>query len=394
MKKTNKYVLTPISLLFISLFLSSCRDANIDDKILRESDFFKANLEVHESVLERFYDDFEREIKHTPTDTADLDNIFSPLYTFNNNRFYFVVRRRYETNYRSTGIGIYSYIDLNTGEHRLICPDPLCRHSLSECRYVNLTRELFFAAENIFYTSFIEGFNNNVEFRDMRESIYGINLNTDRVDIVHRSTKDFTKQYITVEFIYNNKLYFFVATLIEEENERRMRTIRELKSMDLSTYEIVEIGNLPTEFVNKWTSIMFISENTFYFQSLQNIFSTDRNFENKKIIYSFQPNEWLEDYFFDNNTKELFFLIRNRVMHTGTIYVYRDGELIKLDMPHENIFSFQLTNSKIYYSPFNPNFLGISIRDDLANRRIYNYTSGRIYVTDRHNRESYELIFT
>ena len=364
MNKVSKRVSFIVFILFLTMFLLSCRENSVDEDILR-------NL---------------LEMEYISNNITGMEGIFSPLFSsINNNRFYFRVRRLYETDYISRGIGIYSYIDLTTGEHRLICPDPLCTHTF-ECKYTGFEWRMFFAEKNIFYTESISRFRGGA---GTRASIYRIDLNNGRIDVIYQAEHDYTIQNITIGGIYNNKLYFFIGTLIEIEGEREMAGIRTLKTIDLNTHEISEMGNFPDKYVNSWSSIMFIYGNTFYFRSLSNIFSTDFNFENEKIIYTFQPNEFVRDYFFDTNTNELFFLVHNMVDHTGTIYVHTIGETKELSMPHDNIAAFQLMNDRIYYSPFDVLFLGNS----MWNNRMYNYTGDIIYVTDRNSRIKSDLIF-
>ena len=379
MKKIIKFILAMVLVLFVFLS-SSCRDSSVDEEILRDAE----NFHIADSRPERYYGNFIPETAFAPTDTSDFEGIFSPLYNFNNNRFYFPVRRDNHTL-------MLSYVNLQTGEHRLICPDPFCRHVENECRYLGFQRT-FFARENVIYTHAITGdFGGDINY--IRWSILRVDLNNDRIDVVYQAEEDFTKQDVDIAFIYGNTLYFFVTTRITAENERTATSVRTLKRLDISNHQIIETKSFPNEYVNIAARLMYIDEGKFYFDSLTHIFTTDFNLENKKVIYNFNPNEFLENYFFDKNTGEFFFLVRNVRNHIGSIYVYANDELKRLNMPHENIFSFQLTNSKIYYSPFNPEFLGISPRDDLINDRIYNFTGGRIYVTDRHIREEYELVF-
>ncbi|MDR2971792.1 MAG: hypothetical protein LBU83_07700 [Bacteroidales bacterium] len=101
------------------------------------------------------------------------------------------------------------------------------------------------------------------------------------------------------------------------------------------------------------------------------------------------------DFYYDEKTDELFFIIRNLTENTGAIYVYKNGETKKLDMPHENIFCFQLTNNAIYYSPYNPIYYGQSANPAhiAAGIGLYDFTGGKIYVTDRNTRAETTLIF-
>jgi len=68
----------------------------VDEEILKNDVIPQIN---RNNELERYYGNFVPEMRYTPTDTSELDGILSPVYTFNNNRFYFPVNKRYEGEY-------------------------------------------------------------------------------------------------------------------------------------------------------------------------------------------------------------------------------------------------------------------------------------------------------
>jgi hypothetical protein len=374
----KKYIY-PIILILL-LVLMSCRDTSIDEEILRQADGFSVINGSGET--ERYYGSFLPEINYTPTDTSDIDGIFSRRYMeLNNNRLYF----------SGSAAGVYSYIDLNTGESRLICPDSLCRHNIEECRYVNLVVMPVFTGENIFYTS-----NNNMGTffnadmsQPLRDIIYRVDLNNDRVEAVYQTEEDWTEMYINNLYVHNNTLYFNHHRRIEIEGERERTIIKSLKLLDLTTHQIIGEKDFPAEYTHDDAAIMFTDGSRYYFQSMRHIFTTDSNLENAEIIYTFQSNEFLTDFYHDTNTGEFFFLIYNETENTGSIYVYRNSELRKLDMPHDNIVTFLLTADKIYYSIFEPILLGIDQDGD----NVYNITAGRIYAAGRDTPENSELFF-
>jgi len=76
-------------------------------------------------------------------------------------------------------------------------------------------------------------------------------------------------------------------------------------------------------------------------------------------------------------------------MNYGCIYTYSSGVLTKLLLPHENIYYFQVTNEKIYYSPYNPKYYGTSPRGG----EVYDYTGGKIFEVNRTNLSDSTLIF-
>ena len=391
--KINYIKLVILAITFLTL-LSSCRNANIDKKILEDADNFNNVFEINRDYsLEEYYGDYERETLSVPTDIDDFYDIYSPMYNFfNNDRYYFTVKKRYETAHELDGREIYVYVDLKTGEKHYICSDPLCTHiEMGECKYLNMNSAMFFIDKNIFYITSIEGFYDESNIAK-KFSIYKINLNTNKIENVYQCVDDFTKVYITISFIYNNRLYFLETeriSLTKDDSKKEYREVSTLKTLNLETQKIENERLLPQNYTLD-TGIIYIDNYTCFFNSIKRLFFTDLSFLNEEIIYDFQNNEYLGDYFYDKNTKELYFNVRNDKLNTGDVYVYKNGKLERVNLSNENnIYCFQLTDSKIYYSIYEPFYYGISPRGG----EVYDYISGKVYESDRKSISESKLIF-
>jgi hypothetical protein len=215
--------------------------------------------------------------------------------------------------------------------------------------------------------------------------MYKVDLNRDIIQKIYEANGT----HLSAICKYKEKFYFFEIkqTALNKKTIQRYN----LKSVDINTESITDHGYMPDKYVDTAANIFYIGNNKFYFEDLDKIFTTNLSFENEKLIYNISKNEAVGDYYYDEKTDELFFIIRDQKNNTGAIYVYSNDKLKKIDMPHENIYCFQLTNNKIYYSPYNPIFYGIAA--DFQRTEIYDYTGGKIYETDRNNRKESKLIF-
>ena len=81
------------------------------------------------------------------------------------------------------------------------------------------------------------------------------------------------------------------------------------------------------------------------------------------------------EWYLDTNRNEFWFGIINQDKQTGRIYRYSqaDGVCEEVPMPVSEIYYFQLTNTKIYYTPYMPVSLGEGTNNlmDYADKTVY-----------------------
>ncbi|MCL1794780.1 MAG: hypothetical protein FWG34_13035 [Oscillospiraceae bacterium] len=361
-----------ILLFIVFLFSASCRESKIDEQILLDIEDF--NDSFHAFELNR--GNFLPERNYISPSTENINGIISSNYNFNDDKFYFWLTKKYDTADQSTGRNMIAYVNIKTGIHHYICTDLLCKHTeFDECKYLNFS-DIYFAEKNVFYTARMD---------DSIHTIYQVDLDRDSVVKVYKSQGS----YLRAIGSYKKNFYFFEIN--HKTVNKETKYYENLKSIDINTKNIEEHGCLLEKYTDINASVFYIGNDKFYFMSLNKIFTTDLFFENETLICKIAEDERIGDYYYDEKTDELFFNVRNQEENTGTIYVYKNDELNKINMPHENIYCFQLTNNMIYYSPYDPIYYGTAA--DFQHTQVYDYTGGKIYAADKNNPIKAKLIF-
>lgn len=172
--------------------------------------------------------------------------------------------------------------------------------------------------------------------------------------------------------------------------DRKTQNLKHLYSLDVKTKEVTDLGYFPDSIAENYVSNLFLYDETMFYMSSNNeLVKSDINFENTTTVFSMGRNS-LRYWFYDTKTDELYFNINNKEELTGSVYVYRNGNVEKVELPHENIFTFTVTNSEIYYSTYEPIYYGISKAP--GNPEVYDYSGGKVYKTNRYDTSSSEVV--
>jgi hypothetical protein len=339
---------------------------------------------------DEYYGDFAEEETYEPTTTEDLDGIIFDYSIYNGN-YYF------NTNYKSDTrnddgtvyVDMISYVGLTTGNLYYMCPDPLCRHNdKNECAFYGLQLASSKIVNNFMLAIRMFDIDSNTGYN--YESLYKINLSDNTVKLLYK-TED-TGDYIHVVNSCGDKYYFTLIHryIVDNTEDAASADMEEyyLYSIDTLTDKIELVGKVPDEF-SATQGPMFIDGKKMYFCDAKNLYTTDMSFGNVNYIYKTAGDGYVGRYYFDTNTDEFFFGVTDDDANTGSIYVSKSGGYAeKLSMPDENICYFQITNTHIYYSVYDPIDYGKSPRGGEA----YDYTGGKIYVTDRNDRTKSSLL--
>ena len=382
--------ITAFLLLTTMIFFSSCRDLSTDEQILNRATSDEHLFTIdRSSTLVEYYGNYSQEDIYSPTSTEDIEGIYSPRYQkINNDRYYFTVKKRYETDTQQTAREIYAYINTANGEKHYVCSDPLCTHTeLEECKYLNLMGNIYFGEDDVFYMAFMDGLYSGKS--DVHWVIYEFNLKDDSINIIYQCNKDRSQSSINILFLYNNNLYFHEIDNIEStDGSKEYDSVYTLKVLDLSTKKTSVLDSVSSKYIKGLTPL-YMSQNICLFAAGGKIFQSDFYFNNEQEIFALSSNEILSSYFYDEKTQELYFNTWNTNDNYGSIYKYDGSTVNQVKLPHDNIYCFQLTNSKIYYSAYDPYYYGPGMRGG----KVYDYTGGKIYSTDRNGSSESVLIF-
>lgn len=311
-----------------------------------------------------------------------VEGIISGDWVINDGKYYFVTQTVPEG--KQNSIKMIRYIKLETGTSNLICPDPLCSHRKgSGCRYTDLS-EMHFTEPGVFYTQ-------RIKKPDGVMEICKVDLNHDIVEEVHVCSS-FAVKLIGIN---DNKLYYY--ELVSKTQEKRTVNEYYLYSIDTASYKVESYGALPEKIASELGIILGIIEGELYYETRDRLMKTDLNFENITPLMDTKGMH-MKQLFFDTHTDEIFYSLIDEKEFVGGIYVYRNGISERVILPDENIYAFTLTRDKIYYSPYNPVYYGISAQayffnEDPENCRIYDYSGGKVFCVNRIDMAEAELAY-
>lgn len=313
----------------------------------------------------------------TEEDLSGSGGIISSEYVINDNKYYFVTRRASADGFNNNKM--ITYHDLETGECYGICRDPLCDHETrGDCKYAGFKTMYFTDDPHIFYSIYDQT-------DDFRPLICRINLLRDTVEVLHTCGSFMT----VVLGIDNNRLYFYENEQITENRQTVQK--EHLYYLDLNTDMVVDMGYFPESYTALSNRFLLLYQNEIYYTTSDNkLAKTELMSEHRTDLYD-MGEEILLYWYYDTKTDELYFNLIDKEKNTGGLYVYRNGMVEQIVLPHENIFTFALTNSEIYYSIYDPVYYGVSKAP--GNPQVYDYSGGKVYAADRSNPAEAELVY-
>ncbi len=373
MKKVSLIIIC-LSFLFMTV---SC-NSNLEDEIIE-------NLQTMENTTEQQSNDNDND-----NDEFDMvpgyKGIVSKDYVINDNKFYFVTKRKskYSNPMSKLGKGVemISYIDFDTGYSSIICPDPLCEHEEDgNCKYTEF-EEMYFTEKGVFYSMRVLE-PDYVTRKNAVMEICKIDLNKDTVKSVC-ATQTFSADIIGLD---GDKLYYYER--IEETLEKKTVYHYHLYCIDTKNDTTTSLGKLPDDFEADFALFAFIFDGEVYYHTKSGkLMKTDWSFSETVELFA-KGSNMMPNLFIDTNTGEIYYNLINQSAHTGSIYVYKDGVSEKLEMPHDEIYTFTLTESDIYYTVYDPIYYGINP----SIGETYDYSGGKVYKTSRTEHAEAELVY-
>ena len=277
-------------MVLLCISLSSCGTGTTDDEIA-------ANLENYESLYgETSTGDTETE--YVSTVTTGVEGIISNDWIIHDNKYYFVTKKM--SGLRRTGVEMISYIDLETGDSHIICPDPLCEHELDgNCKYVGFG-DIFIPEPGVIYSV------KKIDQIPPVHQFYKLDLNKGTVEALHK-TNVFQVALIGMD---DKKIYFY--EMVEETEGKTTRFKKYYYCLDTETDQVESFDVIPEPFASEFAFPLFIHDGELYHTTVANqLVKTDLTFQNSTVIYQLHGN-YVGSCFYDTNTDEFYFSVINQ----------------------------------------------------------------------------------
>ncbi|MBQ8511029.1 MAG: hypothetical protein IJ497_00300 [Clostridia bacterium] len=328
-----------------------------------------AGLETYREVYDT---QTETEVPYSPPEEGvSVNGIFSDLHVIRDGKYYFETRRRAAPD-SDNYVTMLAYADLENGTCGIVCPDPLCTHEEDECPYAQL-RECYFSDDPGVYYAYT--------FGHPASRIWKVDMNRGTVETVYsmETTSGFIIGYD------GGRLYFYERIELTE-NRKTVKKIR-LSYLDHASQEVVRIGYVPDGYGG---AFQFVIDGEIYFtmNSGRTLMKTDPEYRNVTLAAELEASA--SKWYFDPETDEFFYVHRDYDNFKGSFHVAKDGVSKQIHLPHEDVYSFILTEDKIYYTVFDPVYYGTSSLAayfDVSGEetKTYDYTGGKMYAVSREN---------
>ncbi len=310
--------------------------------------------------------------KHGPI--TDWDGITSSNYTLIGDRYYYTVQALKTMpakggGYTTTGVHVYVYTDLAQGGMQFVCPDPLCSHDNPDvCPFTAGGQSPCFcpAEDGLFYLGQFGG----------NAKIVKADLNKGTTQTVYTGRT----AMVGILGSENSVVYLLDFDSVTDKNTRTTQTTYHLLALDIQTDEIRFDRIVPE---GSW--IVEIRSGRILCSTVKELIEYDMDFENPKTVFSFEGTDRIGDWYYDENRDEFWFNVLNQDDNSGHIFrILPDRTCEQVPVPADAVYCFQLTNTKIYYTPFAPTYIS---DNPYSYYGTVDYTNGKIYAVDRDNPE-------
>ena len=363
MKKFLSFLLTAL-LLFPTL--SSCgRDKGIDITLLEKAEKIGAEAKAPEE--EEYTGDWLPETVYSPGDLGDAAGIRYfriPMADAVSDGMFFTRVCEFQTYPHpagGSGMGITwlpKIVDLETGEDRALCPDPLCEHLEYSCPYVGLN-DAGYAGGAPYVLRAEFGIGKNGE-PTQTETVERVDPASGEFTVVAREECDMSaaQTFIMSMAFDGDRLAYVRAVLTTDREARTERRDDTLVFVDLKSGRKTSEVPVPEE----WTDFgldLLDGETLWCYDSVHGHFVTDRTLESMTPAgdgsrFSFNC--------LDTVTGELFVNVYNdpdaqsgdRTVTLGRL----NGEKIeKIPLPRSDLLAVEVTRNWIYYTAYD--FVGV-----------------------------------
>ena len=380
MKK--KSVCLCLSLLLSALSVCGCRyrgeaRAEVESEIaaLREENIARAeSLEAEASPEEPTAGSSEISAEAEPAKAApknDWDGILSSEYQTVGNKYYFrmkftLTRKRDKGSSRGTAC-LWYWLDLATGDWDVICPDPLCKHNdPAVCKYL----EAGFVSSHTFLDE--NSFLADCDVNPNKPQLCLFDLKNDTMKPLF-PWKQFGGEVLGIE---GGTVWLY--DMFQTTKNKQTTLTRTLYNVSLADGAV----NYERELPANCRPILW-HNGLLYCDNVKSIAVVTPETWEETVLLEYAAADAVGQWYLDTNRGEFWFGIVNQDKQTGRIYRYSqaDGVCEEVPMPFSEIYYFQLTNTKIYYSPYSPSSLGEGVNN------LMDYAAKTVYATDRDSTE-------
>ena len=363
--------------LILCLSVFSCRrDPSVDAALLGRAEE-AAKTPVLPPEAEEYTGDWEPETVYSPGDLSDVEGIryiHAPLANSVGDGIWccrvctFQQYRREDSEGTSWGTAwLHKVVNLETGEDRAICPDPLCKHIQEECPYVDLNSlaytdgALYVLRDNFTHTGEGESIKlywiQTIERLDPSTGEF-----TELVRIGDKTTLDEANHILTNVSIENGTLRYQLCTQTTDRENKTTQTTGVFVLADAESGRTRREIPIPQDLVDANVSILAENADGGGFlcsDAVNGLYRTDGVFGNRQSIGENVDCERIGLNAIDTVTGEIFLDLYNP--HTAEQKAaYRQqtkrlGQLVgdeveEIPLPRNDLIEVYVTRNWIYYT--------------------------------------------
>ncbi len=322
--------------------------------------------------------------KHGPL--TDWDGILSSSYRILENKLCYnlsaekTIPSRNGKGHNTGALIAHAYTDLASLESFYLCPDPLCTHEdLNTCIYTGWSSSApFLMADSRTVYMVREDLTGDGRFK-----VYKADLEKNTAKVVFTPEESLPG----IDGPDEGVLYVFTSESVFDPQTRETERKEYMVGISADTDEILFKRLLPED-----AHVHLIRYGKLLYSTPKELIRCNADFSDPEVLFSFAGKGGISVWYYDENRDEFWFQVIGTGAMTGHVYrLLADGTVEDVPFYSTLPYFFQLTNTKIYYSLYDPIRLGDHPFDPNG---TFDNSGGKIYMADReHPDEEPTLVF-
>ncbi len=307
---------------------------------------------------------------------TDWDHIRSSSYDVFDNKFYYNLKAKktipFQGGHKTGALVVHAYTDLVTLASGYLCPDPLCSHDdLIQCPYTAWSSSAPFCivGKNTVYMT-------RSDWSDPSRAVFRVykaDLTNNAVRAVYSPMGGGMPVPGEAD---KGILYIFDSVQYTDPNSRTTEWTDYMIGLSVETDEVLFTREMPDD-----CHIHMIRNGKILYSTTKELIRCDPDFKNPEVLFAFKGTGGVADWYYDEYRDEFWFLIVKRGYQSGSVWrILGNGTAEEVLPPAKQVIYFQLTNSKIYFSVYDPLKLGEHPTDPGG---TVDTSGGKIYAVDR-----------